>query len=295
MLFVVLAAWWALYLVPGYNDIIAAGGTTADELASEGPAFYYNGLALIGFLVASLLFFNSLFMLGRTIASWKRSHECGAAAALWGCLRNNAARFGGFLSHAAMAIILVGLIGSSMYVTEQVQYVSYDEETDASTDVLQIRGYTLEYAGNSIDELEGGRDILYTVTFNAYKDGQYLGQVSPAVRLDQRTQQQKLVASVISLPTEDLFVVYRGVNDDNAFSMDARVNPYVSFVWVGFVLLMVGILVATVGHRRASRKLGAAERMAADVAAGDAVEASGTICEPQGEAATSSKAGKSDA
>lgn len=295
VLFVVLAAWWALYLVPGYDAIIAAGGTEAAELASEGPGFYYNGLALVGFLVASLLFFNSLFMLGRTIGAWKRSHECSGAAAVWGCLRNNAARFGGFLSHTAMAIILIGLIGSSMYVTEQVQYISYDEETDTSADTLQIRGYTLEYAGNSIDELEGGRDILYTVTFDAYKDGRYLGQVSPAVRLDQRTQQQKLVASVISLPTEDLFVVYRGVNDDNAFSMDVRVNPYVSFVWAGFVLLMVGILVATVGHRRASRKLGAAERMAADIAAGDAVDLREETASRRGEDTDAKADGKAGA
>ena len=89
------------------------------------------------------------------------------------------------------------------------------------------------------------------------------------MQLAQKTQQQKLVASVISLPGEDLFVVYRGVNNDGAFSMDVRVNPLISLVWVGFGLLMVGVCVATLGRRRASRKLTDSQRTAADAAAGE--------------------------
>lgn len=268
-LFVVLAVYWGTYLVPSYDAIIAAGGTTAEELASDGSAWYYNGLALVGFFVASVLFFNSLFMLGRTIGAYKKAHGCGALAAFGGCLRNNAARFGGFLSHAAMAVILVGLIGSSMYVTEKVAYIGYDESTDTAAENFTIKDYELEYTSNSVTEVNGGNDILYTVNYDVYKDGNYIGSVSPAVQLAQKTQQQKLVASVISLPGEDLFVVYRGVNNDGAFSMDVRVNPLISLVWVGFGLLMVGVCVATLGRRRASRKLTDSQRTAADAAAGE--------------------------
>ncbi len=269
VLFVVLAVYWGTYLVPSYDAIIAAGGTTAEELASDGPAWYYNGLALVGFFVASVLFFNSLFMLGRTIGAYKKAHGCGALAAFGGCLRNNAARFGGFLSHAAMAVILVGLIGSSMYVTEKVAYIGYDESTDTAAENFTIKDYELAYTSNSVTEVNGGNDILYTVNYDVYKDGNYIGSVSPAVQLAQKTQQQKLVASVISLPGEDLFVVYRGVNNDGAFSMDVRVNPLILLVWVGFGLLMVGVCVATLGRRRASRKLTDSQRTAADAAAGE--------------------------
>ena len=269
VLFAVLAVYWATYLVPSYNGIIAAGGTAAEELASDGPAWYYNGLALVGFFVASMLLFNSLFMLGRIVRSYKESHSCGAVAAFGGCLRNRPASFGGFLSHAAMAVILVGLIGSSMYVTEKVAYIGYDEAADTASETFQIKDYTLEYVSNSVTEVNNGDVIMYTVNYDAYKDGAFIGQVSPSVQLAQKTQQQKLVASVISLPTEDLFVVYRGVNNDGAFSMDVRVNPLISLVWVGFGLLMVGVCVATAGRRRASRKLTDAQRVAADEASGE--------------------------
>ena len=253
VLFAVLMVYWATYLVPSYDAVIAVGDTNAEGLASEGPAAYYNGLAAVGFLVASLLLFNSLFVLVRAVRSYGKVHDVGALAALGGLLSRNASRLGGFLSHFAMAVILVGLIGSSMYVTEVNDYVPYDEATDTAGEAMTVQDFTLTYASNSVEMADNKDVIVYTVVFDVYKGDAYLGQVSPAVQVVSSTQQQKLVASVLSLPTEDLFVVYRGVNDDGAFSMDVRVNPLVSEVWIGFGLLMVGVAVATFGGRGAKR------------------------------------------
>ena len=162
-----------------------------------------------------------------------------------------------------------------MYVTEKVQYVGYDESSDTASDVLEVKGYTLVYSSNSITEVDGGSNILYTVNFEAYKDGEYIGTVSPAVNLSQKTQQQKLEASVISLPTEDLFVVYRGVNDDGAFSMDVRINPLISLVWIGFGLLMIGVLVAASGRRSGKKTL---------AASGDSGEGAGSSADTEQDA-----------
>ena len=68
-------SYFATTLYPAYDAIIQAGGTEAEELASEGPVWYYNGLAVVGFAVASLLFFNTLFMIAR--AASKRGKATG--------------------------------------------------------------------------------------------------------------------------------------------------------------------------------------------------------------------------
>ncbi|WP_165248295.1 heme lyase CcmF/NrfE family subunit [Adlercreutzia sp. ZJ141] len=252
-LFVVLMVYFATYLFPGYNDVIAAGGAEAAGLQEEGPWWYYNGLAVVGFAVASVLFFNSLFMLGRAVRGYAKGHGCGTLVALGGMLTHRASSFGGFVAHFGMAVILVGLIGSSMYVTNVVGYVPYDSETDTVAEDFTIKDYTLTYTGNSIEQQKNGDDILYTLYYDVYKNGEFVGSVDPTVQLVQSTQQQKLIASVISFPTEDLFVVYRGVNEDGDFAMDVRVNPLISVVWVGFVLLMVGVVIATCGGRGAKR------------------------------------------
>ena len=261
VLFAALMFYYVTYLLPSYQDnvayyaaLAAQGSESAKEtLSTLSPAWYYNGLTVVGFLVASLLFFNSLFMLGRGIRAYREKIGTGVLSAAFGMLVNRASSFGGFLSHLAMAVILVGLIGSSMFVTERTGYVGYDEEADATTEDFSIQDFTLKYTSNSVEEMPNGDDILYTVNYDVYKEGQFVGSVSPAVQLVQSTQQQKLVAGVISFPTEDLFVVYKGVNKNGDFSMDVRVNPLISEVWIGFGLLMVGVAIATLGRRGAKR------------------------------------------
>ncbi len=271
-LFAVLMFYFCTYLLPSYDAVVAAGGSGAEGLLEQGPAWYYNGLAVVGFAVASLLFFNAAFMAAKVVARAK------------GAWRTRFPALGGAVCHAAMGIILVGLIGSSLYVTEQVTYLPYDEEADAVAEPLVIQDFELVYTGNAITELDNGDDILYTVTFDVYRDGAYVGSVDPSVQLVKSTQQQKLVASVIGFPLEDLFVVYRGMSAEGAFSMDVRVNPLISLVWVGFGLLMAGGLVALFAKRsvRRAEGEGAAEEPAklAEPAVADAAPAAVAEAEP---------------
>ena len=236
-LFAVLLFYFVTTLYPAYGATIAAGGTAATALAEYGPSWYYNGMAVVGLAVASLLFFNAVFMLVR-VASRAKKH-----------LRALLPAIGGAVTHTGMAVVLVGLIGSSMYVTEVAGYMPYDSETDTAGKTFVIDDYELVYAGNSIELMENEDDVMYTVVFDVYKDGEFLEQVAPAVQLVQTTQQQKLVADVISFPLEDLFVVYRGVSTDGAFALDVRVNPLISFVWAGFGLIMAGGLIALFAKR----------------------------------------------
>lgn len=245
VLFVLLMVYFASYCVPSYQAIAQSGTSAAIDLAEYGPAWYYYALTVAGFAVASLLFFNAGFMLVRLVRRFADAKGARAKRVLLPAL-------GGAMSHTAMAVILVGLIGSSMYVTEQAGYMEYDEETDSCPQAFAIKDYELVYAGNSIVPSENGDDIDYTVLFDVYKDGEFLETVDPTVQLVQSTQQQKLVASVVSLPSEDLFVVYRGVNAEGAFSLDVRVNPLISLVWAGFGLLMAGGLLALFGRRSVS-------------------------------------------
>ncbi|MCI8467967.1 MAG: cytochrome c biogenesis protein CcsA [Eggerthellaceae bacterium] len=236
-LFAVLMFYFCTYLLPSYDAIIAAGGTGATGLLEQGPSWYYNGLTVVGFAVASLLLFNAGFMVVRV---------CARAKGPW---RRRFPALGGAICHTAMAIVLVGLIGSSMYVTEKVEYLPYDEEADAVEATFSIQDFELVYAGNSVEQLDNGDDILYSLHLDVYRDGEYLTTVDPAVQMVTSTMQTKQIASVVGFPLEDLFVVYRGMSEDGAFALDVRVNPLISLVWVGFGLLMLGALVALFARR----------------------------------------------
>ena len=152
-----------------------------------------------------------------------------------------------------------------MFVTNITGYVDYNSETDTAGERFTILDYELEYTQSSIVQSETTNDVLYTVEFDVYKDGNMIGHVTPSVTWVANTQQQKLNASVISLPTEDLFVVYRGVSaQTGALSMDVRVNPLVSCVWAGFFLLCLGMLVSACGRRSGSSKAACVEGKVAE-------------------------------
>ena len=235
VLFALLAAWWATQFVPVYDAMMAKGNANSQTLLEAGPGWYYNGLALVGLLVASVLFFNALFMLVRGLKAKGR----------------RASAYGGAIAHVAMAVILVGLIGSSMYVFEETGYLAFDEQSKTAEEPFYVREYRLEYASDSVTDLSEEKNaVLYEVTFDVYKDDRLIGQVSPSIQLDVVTQQQKVNAGVVTSPEEDLFVVYRGVNQYGDFSLDVRVNQFILLVWIGFALLMIGTLAAIVGRRR---------------------------------------------
>ena len=74
------------------------------------------------------------------------------------------------------------------------------------------------------------------------------------MQLVESTQQTKSNAAVISFAEEDLFVVYKGVNNAGDYSLDVRVNPQISLVWVGFGMLMLGSAIAALGRRTRKQK-----------------------------------------
>ena len=248
VLFVGLMVLFFTQLYPSYVAIRTGGGTAARELAAYGPAWYYNGLAVVGFAVASLLFFNALFVLFRALRT--RS----------GDIRARLSTIGGSISHAAMAVILIGLIGSSMYVTSKTFYLPYDQETDSIAQTAVLGDYELSFSGSSsVGNYETGM-MVYTVNFDVTRNGNAAGRISPQYEISLITGQTKLDAGVQHYFTEDLFVVFNGFTSGPSAAaapslvLEVRTNPLVSFVWAGFVLMLVGMALSLFARREPKKR-----------------------------------------
>ncbi|MBP5313943.1 MAG: cytochrome c biogenesis protein CcsA, partial [Eggerthellaceae bacterium] len=132
VIFAGLMVYFFMYLLPGYNEIIAAGGSIAEELLLNGSPVYYAILSVLGFAVASLLCCTALFMLGRAISNYAKTRHENLFKGFLAQFKGYASSFGGGISHLGIALVLIGLIGSSMYSTEKVVYLAYDEENDTA-------------------------------------------------------------------------------------------------------------------------------------------------------------------
>ena len=258
VVFALLMVLFVMKFAPEYDAIMAAGGASAQLLAEQGPKAYYFALTVVAFVAAALLFTSSLYLLSRGVGARMRNKGENAALATVNLFRRSPAQAGGYLTHLGVAIVLVGLVGSSMYVQEQT--LNLENEEGASG---QVGAYELTYMGDreytdSADDLF--REVTLKVTDAA--TGAELGTLTPSMEVSAtNTGQQTLHAGVITFPIEDLFVAFQGLNADGSLSINVKINPLILFNWVGAGVSVLGIVLAF-APRRATPLLAADERAA---------------------------------
>lgn len=260
VIFVGLMALFALKFVPEYDGIVAAGGDAATALTEQGPRLYYFALTVLAFLAAALLFASSAYLIGRGISARRRNKGEGALRATVNLFRRSPAQAGGYLTHLGVAIVLVGLVGSSMYVREQ----TLDLATKAG-ESGQVGSYVLTYRdGREFSDSGDNKIKQVDLEVTDAGSGAVLGTISPSMEISAtNTGQQILHASVLTFPGEDLFVAFQGLNADGSLSIHVKVNPLILLNWIGGGVAVLGIVLAF-APKRATPLLAADERARAE-------------------------------
>jgi cytochrome c-type biogenesis protein CcmF len=160
-------------------------------------------------------------------------------AALWLLTRRNTRRYGGYLIHIGVVIVVVGLAGAAFNRNAEKEMAFHDQ--------LNIGPYTLVQVGSSQDA-NADFDSDYAV-LDVYKGGKKVFQMTPERRfyhLGEGVQPQTMVA-IHSIPEWDLYVVYEGINQDtNQPIIKAFLNPLVGWIWFGLGVIVLGTFVALV-------------------------------------------------
>lgn len=270
VVFCLLMVLFITRFVPLYDQIVAAGGDAALTLTEQGPRAYYFALTVVAFLAASLLFSTSAYLLGRGVSARMKKTGANPVVAVVQLFRHSPAQAGGYLTHLGVAIVLVGLVGSSMYVREAT--VNLADEAGQSA---QVGDYELVLDGVE-DYADSADNMTKQVNLDVYRasTGELLGSISPSMEISAvNTGQQTLNASVMSFPLEDLFVAFQGLNADGSLSIHVKVNPLIMLNWIGAAVAVAGIVLAF-APRRATPLLAADER-AREAAGEDAGQGTG--------------------
>jgi len=71
--------------------------------------------------------------------------------------------------------------------------------------------------------------------------------MTPEKRVYQISGQPQTMVAIHSVPEWDLYVVYEGTNPDTGQPIiKAMLNPLVSWIWVGLMVMVFGTLIALV-------------------------------------------------
>jgi len=232
-------------------------------LGFQSNVWGFIGLVVCGFAFGAVLQF--VLNAARRAAGPGKPWTAGLRRALFGSRTRSA----GYLAHLGMVLIVVGLLGSTVYRVEVSKLVPAEEGATA-----QIEDYTLTYKGMREDVApQNAQRVLATFEVTD-KDGNVLGTVEPHTDLYE-VSGAAVRAVILGQPAEDLFVT-----PDEPFGLESKsialrmvVFPLIRWLWIGAILLCVGAAVSLWPRMRPQEAL-ADDAAAERVRGGRASEAS---------------------
>jgi cytochrome c-type biogenesis protein CcmF len=226
---------WATVLLPNYT----VSGKGLPGLASiQAPLDHVE--SIIGLLAAALAIALPIYLF--VDGSRKRAAARGESgvASFFHILFKSRTQSGGYLTHLGVGLVLIGLVGSSMYVKGQV--VTLPETVGANA---TVGAYQIVYQGFSSATL-ANKDVVQTVKIDLMQGGKKIAALSPSViQMANRSEQQatRFNASVDVGLLRDVFVAFQG-GDASGLAFDVKINPMISWAWAGFLIMILGTGIA---------------------------------------------------
>jgi cytochrome c-type biogenesis protein CcmF len=144
-------------------------------------------------------------------------------------------RYGGYIVHFGIVLAFIGFTGRSWTV---------DRETSlAPAEIYTVENYTLEYVGPRM-EVDNNKRMVFA-DINVRKDGKSVGEVTPAKFIYKKAPESPTTeVSMLHSLRDDLYLIVGTINPSTKVAtLQIHVNPLVSFIWLGCMVLIFGSVV----------------------------------------------------
>jgi cytochrome c-type biogenesis protein CcmF len=149
----------------------------------------------------------------------------------------NTRRYGGYLVHVGVVIMFIGFTGKAFDQSMIVEIVKGD--------VVSLGKYQLRLA----DILHGQNDNYrwQKIVVDVTKNGEHIDTLEPEKRLYLAKKEPGSNVAIRRRPNEDLYINFAGLSDDGEkVVMQAYVFPLVSWIWVGYWVVLSGTIICLI-------------------------------------------------
>jgi len=153
-----------------------------------------------------------------------------------GLLRKNQRRYGGYIVHLGVVLMALGIIGNSFYQLD-------NQAAMRTGDQMQIGAYRLVYDG-LFERRKSNHTEVYA-RIRAYRGDTLIGTLEPRRNIYDKNPEQPTTEVAVRMGLrEDLYLVLAGWEaNGEVTSIKAYVNPLMSWLWIGGLVLILGTLV----------------------------------------------------
>jgi cytochrome c-type biogenesis protein CcmF len=157
-------------------------------------------------------------------------------------LRRGRRRFGSYVVHAGVVVIVISIaVSSTMQVHKEVQL-----RTGQS---VQLGGYTLTFTGTEERQEPHRQSLLVHVAVS--RGGREITTLSPRMNQYERQRDPIATPDVHTSIGGDLYLSLMNVSPDgHSVGLLALINPMVGWIWIATATMAVGGLIALVPRRR---------------------------------------------
>jgi cytochrome c-type biogenesis protein CcmF len=190
----------------------------------------------------------SAFVLATIVLEFVRGTR--AAGSFTALVSRNRRRYGGYIVHAAIVLLALGIAGSSAYGSSA-------ERKLAAGQSLEVGGYTLTY--RSLAQQRAANHVAVRAAVDVLRDGKLLARVEPGKNRYFAEEQVSNEMAIYTdwLRAEDVDVIADQIGPGGAIYFRVLVKPLVNLIWLAGFVFLAGSLVALWPDPREQRRLAA--------------------------------------
>jgi cytochrome c-type biogenesis protein CcmF len=240
-----------LLVLTGVGPLLAWRKSTRSNLVDQflGPAVFACLVAgaLVAFGVrvwsSGICFALVAFVFGTITQEFIRGAEVRRAAtgsdrltAMIGLVSRSKRRYGGYIVHVGIAVMFLGFAGEG-----------FKQEGEALLrpgEQMQVSHFTIRH--DALRVTSDAQKQMITGHLTAFEDGEAIGTLQPAKWFFAKRENEPTTEVAIRRGIgEDLYIVLAGYDAaEQSATYAVTVNPLVNWIWLGFVILAFGTVLA---------------------------------------------------
>ena len=169
-------------------------------------------------------------------------------AAFGALIARNRRRYGGYIVHASVVLLAIGIAGASAYDSVAERKLAPDE-------TIVVGDYRLTF--RELQEREGANATEVRALLDVARDGESLGTIAAGKNAYTAERQVSNEVGIRHdlLTGEDLFVIAEQVNADGTVYVRVFVKPLVNLLWLAGFVFLLGSAIALWPDAREQRRL----------------------------------------
>lgn len=161
----------------------------------------------------------------------------------------NPRRYGGYLIHFGVVLLVLGIAVHTAFKTENRATLKIGE-------TARVGGYTLRLDSITTSETPAKFAIVTKMTVLDAKSNKRIGVMRPEKAFYQNQEQPTTEVGIRSTMVEDLYVIIESADPVRRVAAFAfLINPAVFWIWVGGITMLVGGLIAAWPMRKPEREV----------------------------------------